>query len=578
MSGHTARVSLIAGCTLALFMRVPFAVAQSNSLIDLGTNVTAYGINASGQITGCAPAGGATVHAFIYENGTTTDLGTLGGAGSCGFAINAGGQVAGYSQDASGVPFAFLYASGSMTNLGSLPASTWPGSTSAPGSIALALNDSGEVAGAAAGMGIEFDTNFYRWMQDADNSVLGGPAGFLYSGGTMTQVLQPPSPVNGAWLVLTGINDAGTLIGTQTTGTCGILCPQSAALIISNGVKAPLTNYFFAVPTGINAAGQVAGYGEDDGGNMHGFFASKGTTTDLGLNTEAYALNGAGQIVGLSNVGLHHDIGLNAQAVLFSSAGVASLNIPGAVPSGINDNGWIIANHPTLRHAYLLRPSAVSLAPSGVSFGSQSAASASVKLMNGASAAIAVMPLAPMPAPFTQSNNCPPSLAPGASCEITVSATAVNTTVISALSVTAGGTTYVTLLSDAGTIPVTVTASAATAKAGSAISLSWTSTSGALCTASGGNGGQDGWTGSLDESGARNVTETMAGSYTFTVSCSSNAGTGAGSASLKVTSASVGSGGGGGSIDLWTLMALGFTALLAYAARPLSSSPAQEET
>jgi probable HAF family extracellular repeat protein len=45
------------------------AGAQSLSLVDLGEGVSAYAINAIGEITGCAPAGSGATHAFVYSAG-----------------------------------------------------------------------------------------------------------------------------------------------------------------------------------------------------------------------------------------------------------------------------------------------------------------------------------------------------------------------------------------------------------------------------------------------------------------------------------------------------------------------------
>src|SRR5215469_16922700 len=114
MSGRNWR----ALTTVALIVASNAAHSQTASLIDLGPNVLAYGINASGQITGCFAAAGGTMHAFVRTSGTVADLGTLGGSNSCGYALNASGQITGYAETASGAQHAFLYSAGVMTDLG----------------------------------------------------------------------------------------------------------------------------------------------------------------------------------------------------------------------------------------------------------------------------------------------------------------------------------------------------------------------------------------------------------------------------------------------------------------------------
>jgi len=71
---------------------------------------------------------------------TLVDLGTLGGPGSYGAAISQGGAVVGCADRADGTAHAFLYLNGRMRDLDA--GSNGPGS-----SCALAVNDSGFVAG-----------------------------------------------------------------------------------------------------------------------------------------------------------------------------------------------------------------------------------------------------------------------------------------------------------------------------------------------------------------------------------------------------------------------------------------------
>jgi probable HAF family extracellular repeat protein len=61
-----------------------------------GTNSAALGINAHGQVVG-ASAHPVNNHAFLWDQGVMTDLGTLG-ATSVGFDINLLGDIAASSQ------------------------------------------------------------------------------------------------------------------------------------------------------------------------------------------------------------------------------------------------------------------------------------------------------------------------------------------------------------------------------------------------------------------------------------------------------------------------------------------------
>ena len=76
-------------------------------------------INERGQITGVTRTATGDMHAFLWQNGTMTDLGTLGGAWSIPTAISNRGQVVGYSLDQSGEQHAFLWQNGKLIQLGS---------------------------------------------------------------------------------------------------------------------------------------------------------------------------------------------------------------------------------------------------------------------------------------------------------------------------------------------------------------------------------------------------------------------------------------------------------------------------
>src|SRR5205823_1727028 len=78
----------------------------------------AWGINSFGQIVGEGFNSDGGYHAFIYDNGTVTDLGmppTF--TTSQGLAINNFAQVVGQGKDSAGNGRAILYSDGAMADL-----------------------------------------------------------------------------------------------------------------------------------------------------------------------------------------------------------------------------------------------------------------------------------------------------------------------------------------------------------------------------------------------------------------------------------------------------------------------------
>lgn len=109
-----------------------FSGGQLTDIANLGQGVGGVGgfdgvavdINDRGQVAGASamvndlPA--PTRHPYLYQRGTTTDLGALSdGVDNGAVAINNRGQVAGYSEGADGFMHAFLYQHGAMQDLGS---------------------------------------------------------------------------------------------------------------------------------------------------------------------------------------------------------------------------------------------------------------------------------------------------------------------------------------------------------------------------------------------------------------------------------------------------------------------------
>ena len=195
-----ATISTVAALAVGLTAAAaPAAAAVTYTITDLGSlggGIThGLAINASGQVTGdsvssqlvqvpCPPQKYGQPKkcftnpddAFVWSNGTMTDLGTLGGNFSEGVAINSSGEVVGTSETSTGAEDGFLWSNGTMTDLGSnfSPA---------------AINDSGVIVGGQ----------------------------FVYSGGTL-QNLNTLIPQGSPYQIqsATGINDKGQIVANAT--------------------------------------------------------------------------------------------------------------------------------------------------------------------------------------------------------------------------------------------------------------------------------------------------------------------------------------------------------------------------
>jgi len=252
---------------------------QGGTMTDLGTldggNMSsALAINNRGQVVGYGtitsddPGPEGPYHAFIWQDGVMTDLGSLGGADSRARDINDRGQVVGESETASGVGHAFLWENGIMTDLGTL------GGT---GSFAVAINERGQVLGTSSLRdflwqdGVMTDLGNHGWSRGP------GSSNDLNDHGEVVGWLEEPSGAYHAFIAHDGtITELGTVVGTK------------------------------AVPSAINNHGQVVGFDRvgPNGLKNRAFIWQAGTAVDLGAYAQAWSLaqsiNDCGQIVGTS--------------------------------------------------------------------------------------------------------------------------------------------------------------------------------------------------------------------------------------------------------------------------------------
>jgi probable HAF family extracellular repeat protein len=91
---------------------------KSYTVTDLGVESSfaigeGHSINNVGQVVGTNASG----HVVVWQDGNTTDLGTMGGVSASSRAINDAGQVTGNYVDASQHNHAFLWSSGTTTTI-----------------------------------------------------------------------------------------------------------------------------------------------------------------------------------------------------------------------------------------------------------------------------------------------------------------------------------------------------------------------------------------------------------------------------------------------------------------------------
>lgn len=210
-----------------------------------------YDINACGQMVGESLNGNyispTAMRATVFSlDGDPVDLGTLGGAKASAAAINDEGDIVGAAENADGQFRAFLYKDGVMSDIGTL------GGTSAN---ANAINNRGEIAG---------------------RSLLANGAirGFLYSEGAMIDL----GTLGGASSVAFDINDRGEVVGFSRVSS-----GQAHAFLYKDGVMTDLGTLggVDSRAISINNHGDIIGHYTLTNGSIHAFLYTDGEMIPL---------------------------------------------------------------------------------------------------------------------------------------------------------------------------------------------------------------------------------------------------------------------------------------------------------
>ncbi|HVO73607.1 MAG TPA: T9SS type A sorting domain-containing protein [Ignavibacteriaceae bacterium] len=161
----------------------------NNVMTDLGVYGIGYAVNDLSQVAGAEY--GIDGHAFLWDNGTVTDLQTLGGQQSWAYGINNLTQIVGTSTIADGSEQAFIWQNGSMTDLNTLiDSSNWILRR------AYDINEKGEIVGfgihngAVSGFLLKPKSLFITKPQAGEHFIAGEPDTIKWTGGEAGQLLQ----------------------------------------------------------------------------------------------------------------------------------------------------------------------------------------------------------------------------------------------------------------------------------------------------------------------------------------------------------------------------------------------------